>query len=198
MEKEKNTKALKPIDIINNIDKIYTSEEIERAWVATMSAQPRKDWLKNIDPKNPDNKWMKDNDGKLIPYMPIEILEKLMDTLLMYPQLKILSSHCWQAQTENCLKTLAHMDVELKYFNHGINDWCYTSGTSSMEISGKQSWTLIFPKLKAEAYKNACKSIGNIFGRRIGREDMIVTDETIVVKKSTKEKILESLNGGSK
>jgi len=62
-------------------------------------------------------------------------------------------------------------------------------------VAGGFSFELIFPKLKAEAYKNACKSIGNLFGRRLGRDDMVLTEETIAVKK--KDKILAAINGGA-
>lgn len=195
-KKELVVKKAKPIDIINNIDKDYTPAQVERAWVETLSTQAPKQWLKNVDKSKPDNPFMKDGKGNLIPYMPIEITEMLMDKLLMHPQWKITNSGLGQVQSEKGLRTLAYMNVELKYFDHGLNDWCYESGTASMEVSGNFQWSLVFPKLHAEAKKNACKSLGNLFGRRIGREDMVITEEQISVKKSAKEKVMEDLKGG--
>jgi hypothetical protein len=186
---------IKPIDIINNIEATYTPQQIERAWVGLISAQPPIQWLKNTNPAKPDNEYMKQG-GKLIPYMPIEILEMLMDKLLMFPKIKITNSGLGQIQTDDKTKTLAYMNIELEYYNHGKDEWAYTSGTASMEVTGKFKWDLVFPKLKAEAYKNACKSIGNLFGRRIGREDMVMTEDSIAIKK--KDKILTELNGGAK
>lgn len=197
VEKEKT--ALKPIDIINGKGTDITPAQIEGAWVQLMSAQPPKKWLKNTNPQNPDNPFMKDSNGRLIPYMPIEMCENIMDKLLMQPQWKITNSGIGSVQSydkkSGCsiVKSLAFMNVELKYYNHGLKEWAYTAGTASMEISGNFQWNLAFPKLLAEAKKVACKSLGNIFGRRIGREDMVVTEESISIKTSKKEEILNGI-----
>ncbi|MBR4419029.1 MAG: hypothetical protein IKT33_03420 [Clostridia bacterium] len=177
-------KQIRPIDIINNENGVYTKDEIKRAWVGLLSTQPPKSWIKERIENN-----------KSIPYLPIERSEQLMDKLLMFPSTKITNSgmgttNVYNKKTQQFQqKTLAFMNIELRYYNHGIDDWVTTSGTASMEVAGGFSFELIFPKLKAEAYKNACKSIGNIFGRRLGRDDMVMTDADISIRKTTKAEI---------
>ena len=180
----KPAKVIRPIDIINNENGVYTKDEIKRAWVGLLSTQPPKSWIKERVENN-----------KSIPYLPIERSEQLMDKLLMFPSMRITNSGMGTANIYNSAskefkqKTLAFMNIELRYFNHGIDDWVTTSGTASMEVAGKFSFELIFPKLKAEAYKNACKSIGNLFGRRIGRDDMVLTESEISIKKNQRGEI---------
>ena len=177
-------KQIRPIDIINNENGVYTKDEIKRAWVGLLSTQPPKSWIKERIENN-----------KSIPYLPIERSEQLMDKLLMFPSTKITNSgmgttNVYNKKTQQFQqKTLAFMNIELRYYNHGIDDWTITSGTASMEVAGGFSFELIFPKLKAEAYKNACKSIGNLFGRRLGRDDMVMTDAGISIKKTTRAEI---------
>ena len=177
-------KKIRPIDIINNENGVYTKDEIKRAWVGLLSTQPPKSWIKERIENN-----------KSIPYLPIERSEQLMDKLLMFPSTKITNSgmgttNVYNKKTQQFQqKTLAFMNIELRYYNHGIDDWTITSGTASMEVAGGFSFELIFPKLKAEAYKNACKSIGNLFGRRLGRDDMVMTDADISIKKTTRTEI---------
>ena len=177
-------KQIRPIDIINNENGVYTKDEIKRAWVGLLSTQPPKSWIKERIENN-----------KSIPYLPIERSEQLMDKLLMFPSTKITNSgmgttNVYNKKTQQFQqKTLAFMNIELRYYNHGIDDWTTTSGTASMEVAGGFSFELIFPKLKAEAYKNACKSIGNLFGRRLGRDDMVMTDADISIKKTTRAEI---------
>ena len=177
-------KQIRPIDIINNENGVYTKDEIKRAWVGLLSTQPPKSWIKERIENN-----------KSIPYLPIERSEQLMDKLLMFPSTKITNSgmgttNVYNKKTQQFQqKTLAFMNIELRYYNHGIDDWTFTSGTASMEVAGGFSFELIFPKLKAEAYKNACKSIGNLFGRRLGRDDMVMTDADISIKKKTRAEI---------
>lgn len=177
-------KQIRPIDIINNENGVYTKDEIKRAWVGLLSTQPPKSWIKERIENN-----------KSIPYLPIERSEQLMDKLLMFPSTKITNSgmgttNVYNKKTQQFQqKTLAFMNIELRYYNHGIDDWTITSGTASMEVAGGFSFELIFPKLKAEAYKNACKSIGNLFGRRLGRDDMVMTDADISIKKTTRAEI---------
>ena len=178
-------KQIRPIDIINNENGVYTKDEIKRAWVGLLSTQPPKGWIKERTTEN----------GKSVPYLPIERSEQLMDKLLMFPSTKITNSgmgttNVYNKKTQQFQqKTLAFMNIELRYYNHGIDDWTTTSGTASMEVEGGFSFELIFPKLKAEAYKNACKSIGNLFGRRLGRDDMVMTDADISIKKTTRAEI---------
>ena len=178
-------KQIRPIDIINNENGVYTKDEIKRAWVGLLSTQPPKGWIKERTTEN----------GKSVPYLPIERSEQLMDKLLMFPSTKITNSgmgttNVYNKKTQQFQqKTLAFMNIELRYYNHGIDDWTTTSGTASMEVAGGFSFELIFPKLKAEAYKNACKSIGNLFGRRLGRDDMVMTDADISIKKTTRAEI---------
>lgn len=177
-------KQIRPIDIINNENGVYTKDEIKRAWVGLLSTQPPKSWIKERIENN-----------KSISYLPIERSEQLMDKLLMFPSTKITNSgmgttNVYNKKTQQFQqKTLAFMNIELRYYNHGIDDWTTTSGTASMEVAGGFSFELIFPKLKAEAYKNACKSIGNLFGRRLGRDDMVMTDADISIKKTTRAEI---------
>lgn len=177
-------KKIRPIDIINNENGVYTKDEIKRAWVGLLSTQPPKSWIKERIENN-----------KSIPYLPIERSEQLMDKLLMFPSTKITNSgmgttNVYNKKTQQFQqKTLAFMNIELRYYNHGIDDWTITSGTASMEVAGGFSFELIFPKLKAEAYKNACKSIGNLFGRRLGRDDMVMTDADISIKKTNRTEI---------
>ena len=177
-------KQIRPIDIINNENGVYTKDEIKRAWVGLLSTQPPKSWIKERIENN-----------KSISYLPIERSEQLMDKLLMFPSTKITNSgmgttNVYNKKTQQFQqKTLAFMNIELRYYNHGIDDWTITSGTASMEVAGGFSFELIFPKLKAEAYKNACKSIGNLFGRRLGRDDMVMTDADISIKKTTRAEI---------
>ena len=178
-------KEIRPIDIINNENGVFDKNQIKCAWVSLLSTQPPKGWIKERVEKN----------DKKIPYLPIERLEQLMDKLLMFPSMTITNSgmgstNIYDKKAEKFVqKTLAFMNIELRYYNHGIDDWTTTSGTASMEVAGGFSFELIFPKLKAEAYKNACKSIGNLFGRRLGRDDMVMTDADISIKKATRTEI---------
>ena len=196
MSEEEKLKPVKAIDIVNNVDQVYSKTQIASAWIEITSSQPPSAWVKNNNPQAPDNQFMKDGKGNLIPYMQIQTIEMLMDKFLMFPKLKITNSGIGQIHTDKGQKSLAYMNVELEYFNHGLDAWSYTSGSASMEIKGNFQWNLVFPKLKAEAFKNAAKSIGNLFGRRIGQADTVMTESTISIKK--KDLIINELKAGAK
>lgn len=199
------TEPLKPIDVLLEDFHIIPKEQRMAAWTALISQQPPPSWLKNTDPYNPDNKYLKDERGNLIPYMPIERVEFMFDKLLMNIRIEVLDiDHQSRVTKETITQSSDHignpiqsrdviyreivvMKIRLHYFNWGIGGDSWTDGVATGEITGKQPVAVVHAKLKAEAVKNAAKSLGNIFGRRIGREDLIVTeDNTAFTGKASK------------
>lgn len=89
--------------------------------------------------------------------------------------------------------------LELKVFHPVHSDYISRTGAAVVELKRKKnnsdntSWAMDLPHLKAECLKNACKSLGNRFGRNLNRiiEDKYqpyVNPELAEVKKDKDEK----------
>lgn len=201
----------KPIDVLMGEFQKYTKTQRQVAFLEILSAQPPKSWVKNTDEKKPDNKYMKDAKGRLVPYIDISRMWWIMDTLLMNPRLEILSMKTERVVLEESVftdqngvqhkqytsKDFSVCTVRLHYYHHGIELETYVDGIAAGEISGNQKVELVYPKVRAEAAKNAMKNIGNILGRSLDRDDLVITQDSVPwTRKSAKEKLIGGGTGG--
>ncbi len=194
-KKEIAVQKPKPIDVL--ISEFSTSKEKQVAFLEVLSAQPPRQWLRNTDQNNPDNPFMKDRNGTLIPYLDVQRQWYVLDMLLMQPRLEILKYDVQQLVNDKGMYvSYAVCTVRLHYIHHGLGQDTYIDGVAAEEIGkGNQKLSLVFPKLKTEAFKNAVKSIGNIFGRSLdtGDEFVITTEKSPFTREVAKNKLIEGI-----
>jgi hypothetical protein len=203
------TNLTKPIDMLLADFGTYSEKQRQVAFLQLLSQQPPKAWVKNTDPNNPDNKYMKDSKGQLVPYMDVQRMWWIMDTLLLNPRLEILGFDTQQITRAEHFYTdqsgIQHREVDSKeyvictvrlhYYNHGIGKDTYVDGVATAEVGqGNQKIELVHAKARSEAFKNAAKSIGNLLGRSLEREELVITQETSPwTRESAKNKLMDGL-----
>jgi len=110
-------------------------------------------------------------------YVPIGIIENKLDEYF---------SGLWQIKNFKYQVVANEIvgDIELMVFHPILKDWITRSGAGAVMIQQKRdskdltdinskiknTLTKDFPHLKAECLKNACKSLGVIFGRNLNRD----------------------------
>jgi hypothetical protein len=108
-------------------------------------------------------------------YVPIQVSEELLDFL--FPM-----SWSFEFRASSTIANEVIMDGELvidcgpikiKRWGAGAEPIQFKSGAGPLDLDKKISNTLAkdYPNAKAEAFRNACKSLGNVFGRNLSRKN---------------------------
>lgn len=150
-------------------------------------------------------------------YVPIDVVEATLDNIYgsgnwytqnfqFYPMgsVEVPVYNKKTKQTEIKVKALMGCSIELVCINRNFESpvWVKYVGTTSDYVSPLQGNTFL-AKLKAEAFKNATKQIGNVFGRNLNRNvkdtsyaQQTATDLLQEIQDATNLAELESLMQG--
>jgi len=107
-------------------------------------------------------------------YLPIEYYEMKLDEIF----LGLWRSRCI-GEGARVMGNAIIYDIEVDFFHPIYKQWLTRAGTGAVEIQLDAETKLVkgkalqknAPAAKAEAFKNACKSIGRLFGRDLNRKD---------------------------
>lgn len=109
-------------------------------------------------------------------YVPIQVVEELLDHL--FPL-----SWSWEHKSSTLMINEIVSDGELvidcgpvkrRLWGSGASQMQYKSGTdgvTNLDAKIKDTLGKDYPNAKSEALKNACKLLGNVFGRQINRKN---------------------------
>ncbi len=202
--------ATDPIDIL--LDKFgnATPDARKIAFLQIVSRHPADQWVKNTNPNAPDNKFLKNARGELIPYLTIARQLWLLDVLLLNPRWgepKFVTERTPVSESIYVDQGgIQHRDVQtneccivtipLTYYNHGYQQDITAWGTATVEMwRGNQKVELIHAKGVAMAKKSAIQSIGNLFGRTLDKSDdlEIRMDSSPFTREVAKNKLLEGI-----
>jgi hypothetical protein len=138
-------------------------------------------------------------------YLPISFLEMKLDELFF---------GLWQTGNvqEKVVANEILVSLELKYFHPSALVWITRVGVGAAmiqqnknsditDLSAKIKNTLVkdYPHAKAQAFRNACLSIGKSFGRDLNREyedtyNPIIKDDVDTSMKELQDKIIDGLD----
>lgn len=134
-------------------------------------------------------------------YLPITVVERMLDGLFAGWSVKILR----EGQVANGFYVVVRLtanipqsDKQLVADGIGFAEFQTIKGVSTTDLSKiiQGAGVLAIPRAKAEAVKNAAKSFGNLFGRNLTRKDDNSIAEAEIVNKS-RSTIANTLKGGS-
>lgn len=183
---------------------LVMSETISDKEIALIDEEVRKNQLtkstyKAVLNMNPPSKIVRHHEHGKFDYLPITAVERLLDGLFESWKVEILR--------EGHVANGFYMVVRLYVKMPGVKDYITVDGAGFAEFQTKKgasstdftqlipgAGVMAIPKAKTEAIKNAAKSLGNIFGRNLARNDDQYEAEEDVVNKS-RSKIANTLGG---
>lgn len=158
--------------------------------------------------QNPPSNWLKTNRyANNTKYIPIERIEWLMRKLFKNYKTEVREV----SQIFNGVMAI----VRVHYIHPVTGEWQYHDGVGASQIQTKKgsspadlsninnnAITLCVPIAKAEAFKNACKSFGRIFGSDLNRDGEMTYRQDLTLIEMTPEhpnwdKAVEALQTGN-
>jgi len=154
-------------------DKVATVKADQ--FMALLNHEPKAEWVK-IHPFIKNYK-----------YLPIERIEYLLKTIFKSYRIEITG----QGQSFNGV----WVTVRVHYLHPVTGEWMYHDGIGAAQLQTKSGTSpadlqninnnalgMAFPIAKSEAFKNACKSLGKLFGSDLNRKEDIeyVADVTLI------------------
>lgn len=126
-----------------------------------------------IDETEPAEEWIITAPSSIYPgetyqYIPISILEALMDRVFSYNWQFEIVHHLLEKEEKTGI-WLVNFDVKIHYRFPYENDWKFVCGAASSSAENICKMSMVSPMTMIEAKKSAIRQIGTLFGRNLNR-----------------------------